>query len=86
MGNRRFVERGQAVTALQSRNEATSGVALCNPHEFGGHPGIVLGIQIQIGQRVETVGIEPSGDKYELRRKAIEFRQDAGDICLAELT
>ena len=45
--------------------------------QFGGEPGVVVGVQLQLRQRIEPVRVEAGGDQHQLRAESVERRQQA---------
>ncbi len=42
-----------------------------------GHPGVVRFLELQVGQRIGLMGIEPGGNQHQLRLEGIHRRQNA---------
>ncbi len=76
MRSRRPPQRLQVVPALQQRDNPTATAMLCRLEYFLRRPGEIILVQLQTGQRVGFVGIEPRRDEDEIGRKGRQARQD----------
>jgi len=52
--------------------------------QFAGDPGIVVGIQHQLGQRIAAVRVEAGGDDQQFGREGIEGGQQVIALGAAE--
>ena len=62
-------EARQVVAAFERRDEAAAGVPLGERHELARHPGEIIGLESQIGERIAAVRVETGGDDDEIGRE-----------------
>jgi len=77
MGSDRFGKSREVVTPFEDGHYATLGVAVGDGQEFPGQPYKVFRLDLEPGQRIGGVGVEARRDDDQLRREAVERRQDA---------
>ena len=53
-------------------------------HQFFGHPGEIRLGELDLGERVVAMGVEPGRDQHQVGREIVQRRQDAGLKRLAE--
>ena len=70
-------QRIEVVAAFEDGDDAALGVAVGDREEFLGQPDEVLGLDLELGERIGGVGVEACRDDDQLRREAVERRQDA---------
>ena len=76
MGNGGLAQCVQAVTAFQAGNHAPVCMAVGHGDQLPGDPGKIVGFQVEVGQRVQPVCVEPCGDDHQLWRKPFQRGQD----------
>src|SRR5438445_2528777 len=88
MRRRRLAQRGQAVAAFKARYHAALRVLARDIDKLACDPLVVGCAEVEVGERVEIVRIEPGRDHHELRAKALDRWQDdvAADLAERERT
>ena len=67
MGDAAFTQGRQAVAALEQGHQAAAGVPAGDAGQFDAQPAIVLGAQLQVGERIEAMTVESGGHQQQLR-------------------
>ena len=70
-------ERLQVVSAFEHRDHPAARVAAGDRRQFAGEPGVVVGLQLQLRERVAPVPVEAGGDDHQLRAEVVERGQQA---------
>ena len=68
-------QRLQVVATFQCGDQPPAGVRMRQVDQALGDPGIVLGLQLQIGQRIALVGVEAGRDQHQLRLERMQSGQ-----------
>lgn len=70
-----FAQRVEIVAAFEGRHDAPVGVAVGEFDEALRDPGVIVGDELQLRQRVAGVGVEAGGDQQQLRTEQVELGQ-----------
>src|SRR5688572_3844458 len=77
MRGRRIGQALQIVAALQERHHTSVRRAVRDVHQLAGRPVEILGIQVDLGQRVAVVRVEAGGNEDQVRAEFLHGRQNA---------
>ena len=79
-----FAQRGQVITAFQRGNQATLRVGVRQLAQTLRDPGVVVGLELQLRQRIVAMCVETSGNQQQLRamRNRIAHVYDAIDATV----
>src|SRR3546814_1289746 len=72
-----LAQRLQVVAAFERRHEPSLRMAPGQPAQFAGEPGVVVGVELQLRQRVAPVRVEAGGDQQQLWPEGVDRRQQA---------
>ena len=85
VGGCRLRQPFEIVAAFQHRNDAAFGGLVGDLHQFLRGPGEIRLVELQIGERVAPMGVEPGRDDDQLGGEVAQPRQDTALERLAEL-
>src|SRR3546814_8148436 len=77
VGKAALAQRLQVVAAFERRHEPSLRMAPGQPAQFAGEPGVVVGVELQLRQRVAPVRVEAGGDQQQLWPEGVDRRQQA---------
>ncbi len=72
-----FGEGGEVIAAFEDRDEAAAGVTVGNGQQLLGQPDEVLGLDVELRQRIAAMGIEARRHDDEFGGETVEGRQEA---------
>src|SRR5688572_10860553 len=67
----------EIVAALEERHHAPVCPSVGDVHQLAGRPVEILGIKVDLGQRVAAVRVEAGGDEDQVGAESFDGRQDA---------
>ena len=70
-------QRGEVITAFEGGDEAPGTVARRLAGKGLRHPAVIRLGEVELGERVAAMGIEPGRDEEEIGAEILEGRQDA---------
>ncbi len=79
MGGGGGCEGFEIVAAFEGRDDASAAVILGHRNDEPGDPGEVIGVEMEVSQRVVGVGVEARGDEDEL---GLEFLEGGNPVAL----
>src|SRR6516165_12536304 len=85
MGGDRFLKALKIITALEHRNNSPARGLVGDVQQLSGHPGEILGLQVQRSQGIAIMRVEARRDDDQFWGEFPQMRQDAVFERRAEL-